>query len=95
MAEALNTRLIAHADCDGAGQVWLDGTTLFVAHQRPPSATTIFDVSDPRNPRLLSEIKVPMGWHSHKVRAKDGLMVVNHEKFREGDPGFRRRARHL
>ena len=32
---------------------------------------------------------MPVGWHSHKVRAQDGLMVVNHEKLgQEGDHDF-------
>lgn len=88
MAQASNTRLVAHIDCPGGGQVWVDGTTLFVAHMRPPAGTSLYDVSDPANPRLLAHVEVPVGWHSHKVRAQDGLMIVNHEKFRDGSPEF-------
>jgi hypothetical protein len=88
LPRAKNTRLLAHIDCDGGGQVWLDRNTLFVAHMRPPSGTSIYDVSDPLHPRLLAQVAMPMGWHSHKVRAKDGIMIVNHERFREGDPSF-------
>jgi hypothetical protein len=32
MPRATNTRLLAHIDCDGGGQVWLDRKTLYVAH---------------------------------------------------------------
>lgn len=88
MAQARATRRLAHVDCDGGGQVWVDGTTLYVAHMRPPSGTSIFDVADPRRPRLLAEIPMPQGWHSHKVRAQDGIMLCNHEKFRDGDAAF-------
>lgn len=45
-------------------------------------------MSDPKHPRLLATLEVPMGWHSHKVRVQDGVMLVNYEKFREGAPEF-------
>lgn len=88
MPKTRHTRQLAHVPCDGGGQVWVDGTVLYVAHMRPPSGTSIFDVSDPARPRLLAEIAMPPGWHSHKVRAQDGIMLCNHEKFRDGDPEF-------
>ena len=47
MPRATNTHLLAHIDCDGGGQVWLDRNTLYVAHMRPPAGTSIFDVADP------------------------------------------------
>ena len=80
MAEARKTRLVAHLDCAGGGQVWVDGTTLYIGHMRHPHGTTIVDVADPANPRTLAEVAMPEGWHSHKVRVANGLMVVNHEQ---------------
>ena len=59
---------------------------MYVGHMRPPSGTTLFDVSDPRNPRKITTIEVPPGWHSHKVRVQNGVMIVNHEKFGNGGP---------
>lgn len=89
MALALNTKLLSHLDCPGGGQVWVEGTTLYIGHMRDPSGTTIVDVSDPRAPKVISRIDVPPGWHSHKVRVSDGIMVVNHEKLgQQGDTGF-------
>ena len=89
MADASNTKLLSHIDCPGGGQVWVDGTTLYIGHMRNPSGTTIVDVSDPRAPRTLARIDVPDGWHSHKVRVANGIMVVNHEKIgQDGDRGF-------
>jgi hypothetical protein len=89
MAETHNTTLVAAIDCPGGGQVWIDGTTLYVAHMNPPAGTSIYDVADPRHPRLLAHVEMPAGYHSHKVRARDGLMIVNHEKQGEdGDPAF-------
>jgi len=88
VSRSWNTRQLAHIDCDGGGQVWFDKNILYVSHMRPPQGTSIYDVSNPRRPRLLATLEVPMGWHSHKVRAQDGIMVVNYEKFREGAPEF-------
>ncbi|MFP6742758.1 MAG: hypothetical protein VCD33_14240 [Alphaproteobacteria bacterium] len=79
MAEAVNTRHIAHIDCAGGGQVWVDGTTLYIGHMRYPHGTTVVDVADPANPRVLATIEMPKGWHSHKVRVANDLMIVNHE----------------
>jgi hypothetical protein len=81
-----NTSLVSHFDCPGGGQVWVEGTTMYVGHQRPTSGTTIVDVSDPRAPRHLATIDVPEGWHSHKVRVSGDIMVVNHEKFGKSAP---------
>ena len=88
MARAHNTKLVAHVDCPGGGQVWVDQNIMYVSHMRPPDGTSIYDVADPRHPRLLFTMDVPMGWHSHKVRAQNGIMIVNYEKFREGAPEF-------
>lgn len=38
-----------------------------------PHGTLIFDMKDPKHPKLLSEINMPKGTHSHKVR---GLRII-------------------
>ena len=44
----------------------------------------------------LRRIDLPRGWHSHKVRVPNGIMIVNHEKLGQSGAGrIRRRARHL
>lgn len=88
MPTAHNTKAIGHIDCPGGGQVWVDGRILYIGHMRAPSGTTIVDVADPRNPKVLARIELPDGWHSHKVRAANGVMVVNHEKLGDGDSEF-------
>ena len=88
MAKSWNTTLVGHFDCAGGGQVWVDGTTMYIGHMRNPNGTTVVDVADPRNPRLLTHIQVPEGWHSHKVRVANGIMVVNHERFGKGNDDF-------
>jgi hypothetical protein len=81
-----NTNLVSHIDCPGGGQVWVEGTTLYVGHMRPTSGTTIIDIADPRSPRILSHIPVRDGWHSHKVRVSGDIMLVNQEKFGKSAP---------
>ena len=89
MARSKNTKLLANFDCPGGGQVWVVGTTLYVGHMRQPTGTSIVDVSDPRNPKLMAHVEVPHGWHSHKVRVANDVMIVNHEKQGpDGDTSF-------
>lgn len=88
MAEALNTKLVGHLDCPGGGQVWVDGSTLYVGHMSSPAGTTIADVSDPHNPRTIAHIEIPEGWHSHKTRVANGVMIVNHERQSKANPDF-------
>ena len=68
----------------------VDGGVACIAHMKAPHGTTLVDVRDPKTPRQLAHVEVPAGTHSHKVRAVNGLMLVN----REGHGGQRgRRAR--
>ncbi len=84
-----NCTHLAHIDCPGGGQVWVEGTTLYIGHMRNPSGTTIVDVADPRKPKIIARIDVPDGWHSHKVRVSGDIMIVNHEKLgQDGDRDF-------
>jgi hypothetical protein len=78
-ASAIGLRQVAWFDCPGGGQVVVDGQVAYVAHMRAPHGTTLIDVSDPAAPRRLATLEVPPGAHSHKVRAANGLMLVNRE----------------
>src|SRR5208282_5653022 len=73
MARSKNTRLVAHIDCPGGGQVWVDGRTLYIGHMREPTGTSIVDIADPKRPVLVARVEVPVGWHSHKVRVANGI----------------------
>ena len=54
-----------------------------------PPARPIVDIADPPQPTVIARIEMPPGWHSHKVRVANGLMVVNHERQGQGgDPNF-------
>lgn len=81
---------IGHHDLDGAGdgmQVLREGDALYVGHFGPTGAgTSILDASDPRDLRLVRQWAAPHGTHTHKVQVGDGLLLVNHEQFRGGEP---------
>lgn len=84
MRSASGMRLVGYFDCPGGGQVVVDGTTAFIGHMEGPAGTSIVDVADPANPRLISHLEMPVGTHAHKVRVGNGLMVINREFYPKG-----------
>jgi hypothetical protein len=80
-ALAHNMKRVGHLDLPGGGQVIVDGTYAYVGHMKPPHGTTILDVSDPANPRVVSQIALnDARSHSHKVRVMGDLMYTNVEQ---------------
>ena len=73
MASGQGLKQVGYFDCAGGGQVRVDGTTAYIGHMANPFGTSIVDVSDPKNPELLSHIEMPEGTHSHKVHARGDL----------------------
>jgi DNA-directed RNA polymerase sigma subunit (sigma70/sigma32) len=48
---------------------------------KPPPGTSIIDVRDPAQPRVVATIKLPTdGSHTHKVRVVGDVMIVNVEQ---------------
>ena len=86
MASAEGLKEVGYFDCAGGGQIRVDGTTAYIGHMANPFGTSIVDVADPKNPKLLSHIGMPEGTHSHKVHAQGDLMVRNHELIGPGMP---------
>ncbi len=79
MSQAVGVKHVGYFDCAGGGQVVVDRGIAYIGHMRSPHGTSIVDVRDPKNPKLLYQRSMPQGTHSHKVRVQDGIMVVNHE----------------
>jgi hypothetical protein len=83
-------RLVGHSDLDGRGdgmQVLRHGDALYVGHFGVSGmGTTILDVTDPSKPHVVDQWPAPPGSHTHKVQVADGLLLVNQEQFRGGDP---------
>jgi hypothetical protein len=82
-ALARNVRRLAHLDIAGAGQVTVAGHHAYVGHipNRQQLGTTIIDIADPHNPRVVATITLDdPASHSHKVRVVGDVMIVNHER---------------
>ena len=80
--------LIGHCDLGGTGdgmQIMRNGDVLYVGHMGDFGVgTSVVDIGDPRRPRVLRQIAVPKGTHSHKLQLADGLLLANHEQYPYG-----------
>lgn len=80
---ARNVKRLSRLDLPGAGQVYVDGNYAYIGHLPNPQGlgTSIIDVSDPRKPRIVSQIFPgdPTS-HSHKARVIGDIMIVNSER---------------
>lgn len=80
---ARNVEHLSHVDMPGAGQVYVAGDYAYIGHipNKEKIGTSILDVSDPRKPRVVSQIHLddPES-HSHKARVIGDIMIVNHER---------------
>jgi len=78
-----NVKRLGHLDLPGAGQVYVAGRYAYIGHipNRAQLGSSIVDVSDPREPRVVSQIHLedPRS-HSHKARVIGDLMIVNSEQ---------------
>ncbi len=91
MVQAKGIREVGYLDCPGGGQIVVDRNIAYIGHITSPHGTSTVDVTDPRHPRLLETIDMPMGTHSHKVRVENNLMIINREVIPHGvgaPPGF-------
>ena len=81
---------MAHSDLGGHGdgmQLMRRGDVLYVGHLGPSGmGTSIVDVANVTEPKLVRQIAAPQGAHNHKVQVADGLLLVNHEAFGGGRP---------
>jgi hypothetical protein len=77
------TRGLARMDIQGGGQVVVQDGYAFLGHMSPPEGTTIIDVKDPKNPRIVAKIApTDHTSHTHKVRVAGDLMITNVERHR-------------
>ncbi|MCS0496489.1 RNA polymerase subunit sigma-70 [Ancylobacter sp. MQZ15Z-1] len=76
-----NVTPLARLDIPGGGQVTVENGYAYVGHMSPPLGTSIYDVRDPREPRLVASIAPRDGYsHTHKVRVAGDLMITNVER---------------
>ncbi len=76
-----NITPISRLDISGGGQVTIDGNYAYVGYMYGPEGTSIIDISDPYNLKVLwtAELTNPQ-MHSHKVRVVGDYMVTNCEQ---------------
>jgi hypothetical protein len=79
MSQAHGIRQVGYLDCPGGGEVVVENGFAYIGHMKSPHGTSVVDVRDPSAPRIVAEIEMPKGTHSHKVRVGNGLMIVNRE----------------
>jgi len=79
---AENVSRISHLDLPGAGQVEVVGNYAYIGHMDPPHGTSILDISDLKNPQIVSEIMLDDDQsHTHKARVVGDIMYTNVEQF--------------
>ena len=83
-ADALNLRLVGQSDLNGHGDcmhVNLKDQFAFVAHMGESRVgTSVVDVSNPREPRVVAQLETQVGTHSHKVQVVGDILLVNYER---------------
>jgi hypothetical protein len=84
MAESNGMRLVGQTNLNGHGDcmhVNLRDHYAFVAHMGESRVgTSVVDVSDPRMPRVVTQLETPPGTHSHKVQIVGDILLVNYER---------------
>lgn len=76
---AKNVTRLGHLDLPGAGQIEVQGNYAYVGHMERPNGTSIIDVSDSKNPKVVSTIDPPDYSHTHKVRIVGDRLYTNVE----------------
>src|SRR5690349_25058533 len=77
-----NIKQLGRMDLPGGGSIVVEDGYAYVGHMDPPHGTSIIDVKDPRNPKIVAHLELPEGLHSHKVRVSGDIMLTNYERYR-------------
>src|SRR6266511_6197447 len=77
-----NIKMIGRTDLPGGGSIVVENGYAYVGHIEPPEGTSIIDVRDPKHPKLVAQLEVPEGIHSHKVRVTGDVMLINYERYK-------------
>ena len=87
-----NINQIGRTDLPGGGSIVVENGYAYVGHIDPPHGTSILDVHDAKHPKLIAQLEVPEGIHSHKVRVSGDIMLINYERYKtkkEPDAGLK------
>jgi hypothetical protein len=76
-----NISPVSRVDIMGGGQVTIVGDYAYVGYMYGPDGTSVLDISDPRNPKVVWTTQhTNQQLHSHKVRVVGDIMVTNMEQ---------------
>ncbi len=78
---------VGRTDLPGGGLVTVENGYGYVGHIDPPHGTSILDLRDLKHPKVVAQLEVPEGIHSHKVRVSGDVMLVNYERFQRSQKG--------
>src|ERR1044071_8305298 len=81
-----NIKQLGRMDLPGGGSIVVENGYAYVGHMDPPHGTSIIDVKDPRNPKVIAHLEIPEGLHSHKVRVSGDIMLINYERYKGKQP---------
>ncbi len=82
-----NFKHIGHLNIPGGGQVSLKDGHAYIGHMAPPLGTSVVDVSNPRAPKVVAQLRIPETTHCHKARVVGDLLFVNYEQWKN-NPAF-------
>ena len=51
-----NVKLVGRTDLAGGGQVVVENGYAYIGHMDPPHGTSILDVKDPKQPKVIAHI---------------------------------------
>ncbi|WP_168626725.1 hypothetical protein [Cryobacterium sp. BB307] len=89
-AEARGLRVIGHTDLNGSGDamhVNFYDKYAYVGHMGDRSiGTSVVDISDPTNPRVVYQMEKPDGVRTHKVQILGDILLVNQEIYPNAQP---------
>ena len=77
-----NIKQLGRMDLAGGGSVVVENGYAYIGHMDPPHGTSIIDVRDPKNPKVIAHLEIAEGLHSHKVRVSGDIMLVNYERYK-------------
>ena len=78
---------VGRTDLPGGGLVTVENGYGYVGHIDPPHGTSILDLRDLKHPKVVAQLEVPDGIHSHKVRVSGDVMLVNYERYQRSQKG--------
>ncbi len=92
MSQTWNVRPVGHSDLGGYGDamhVQLKDGYAFVGHMGE-AGTSIVDVRDPSDPRVVARIPAAPNTHAHKVQIQGDVMLTNRELIPRHSPPHER-----